>query len=124
MIKQSLPAVTDVTSSNFEPFIHSDKVVVVGFFEPADTASNQTFAALANSQRDDFIFGATNDAALAKDQGVDLPAVILYKKYDEGKTIYTGPFEAESLKEWTRKVSVPLMGEIGPDTYTGYLDSG
>ena len=124
MIKQSLPAVSLVTVENFDTFAKSDKVVIVGFFEADDTTSNQTFTAVANVQRDDFIFGATNDASLAESQGVKLPGVVLYKTYDEGKDIYAGEFELESLKAWTKQSAVPLMGEVGPETYTGYMESG
>jgi protein disulfide-isomerase A1 len=124
MIKQSLPPVSDVTSANIEAFIKSDKVVVVAFFDVADTASNQTFTAVANSLRDDFIFGATSDAELAKEQGVTPPGVVMYKSYDEGKADYDGPFEADAITDWTKKSAVPLFGEIGPESYAGYMESG
>ena len=124
MIKQSLPAVSIVTPAKFESFSTSDKVVVIGFFGADDTASNQTFAAVANAQRDDFLFGASNDAALAKEQGVSMPGVALYKTYDEGKTVYDGKFDQNALMGWTKQASVPLMGEVGPDTYAGYMESG
>jgi protein disulfide-isomerase A1 len=124
MIKQSLPAVSIVTADNFDTFTKSDKVVIVGFFSAADTASNETFTALANAQRDDFIFGASNDAALAKAQGVKLPGVVMYKSYDEGKTVNTGKFEQAPLQAWTKQSAVPLMGEVGPETYSAYMESG
>ena len=124
MIKQSLPAVSDVTAANFESFTTSDKVVVVGFFAADDTKSNQTFMELANAQRDDFIFGASNDASLAKEQGVSLPGVVMYKSYDEGKAVYDGKYEEAALQGWTKQAAVPLMGEVGPETYAGYMESG
>ena len=124
MTKQSLPAVSLVNAENFETFSKSDKVVIVGFFEAADTTSNETFTAVANAQRDEFIFGATNDATLAKEQEVELPGVVLYKSFDEGKVVYKGDFESESLEKWTKEASIPLMGEIGPETYSGYMESG
>lgn len=124
MIKQSLPAVTLVTSENFETFSTSDNVVVIGFFDASDKTSNETFTAVANSQRDELLFGATNDASIAKEQGVKQPAVVMYKTFDEGKAIHEGAFEEATLQAWTKQASVPLMGEIGPDTYSGYIESG
>lgn len=124
MIKQSLPAVTIVTSENIETFSKSDKVVVVGYFDAADVTSNQTFAAVANAQRNDFLFGASNDVALIKKEDVKIPAVVMYKTYDEGKTVYSGAFEQAPLQAWVKQTAVPLMGEISPDTYTGYIESG
>ena len=124
MIKQSLPAVSPITPENFETFTKSDKVVIVGFFNADDTTSNQTFSAVANTQRDDFLFGATNDESLAKAEGVKKPAVVMYKAYDEGKAVYTGAFEQVPLQTWAKQSAVPLMGEVGPETYTGYMESG
>jgi len=124
MIKQSLPAVTLVTSENLDSFSKSDKVVVIGFFAADDVASNQTFAQVANVQRDDFLFGASSDPALAEAQGVKQPGVALYKTYDEGKSVYDGKFEVAAIQGWTKQAAVPLMGEVGPETYTGYMESG
>jgi protein disulfide-isomerase A1 len=124
MIKQTLPAVTLVTPENFESFSKSDKVVIVGFFDADDATSNQTFTEVANTLRDDFLFGATNDKSLAKAEGVKNPAVVMYKTFDEGKTVHTGPFEQAPLQAWAKESAVPLMGEITPDTYSGYMESG
>lgn len=124
MIKQSLPAVTLVTAENFETFSKSDKVVVIGFFEADDKTSNETFTTVANAQRDDFLFGATNDASLAKQEGAKVPDVIMYKSYDDPKEDYEGKFDAAAIQAWTREMAVPIMGEVNPDTYTGYMTSG
>ena len=124
MIKQSLPAVTLVTPENFETFTKSDKVVIIGFFDAADKASNETFTAVANAQRDDFLFGATNDASLAKAEGAKVPDVVMYKSYDDPKEDYDGKFDAAAIQAWTKEMSVPIMGEVNPDTYTGYMSSG
>jgi protein disulfide-isomerase A1 len=123
MVKQTLPAVTLVTAENFESFIKSDKVVIVGFFDDSDSASNQTFAAVAKIQRDEFLFGATNDASLTKTEGVKKPGIVMYKSYDEGKAVFDGPFEEVPLEAWTKESAIPLMGEIGPETYATYMES-
>lgn len=124
MIKQSLPVVTLVTPENFETFKTSDKVVIVGFFDADDTASNQTFTSVANTLRDDFVFGATNDGSLATIESVKKPAVVMYKSFDEGKAIHTGAFEEVALQAWAKQSAVPLMGQVNPDTYSGYMESG
>ncbi|KAK7204280.1 thioredoxin-like domain-containing protein [Myxozyma melibiosi] len=123
MTKMSLPAVSLVTKDTLEGFKTSDDVVVVGFF--ADAEANKTFDAVANVFRESFIFGATNDDALATAEGVSMPAIVMYKNYDDAKTIYTGSaFTAEELGEFVRRESVPLVGEVGPSTFSGYMQSG
>jgi protein disulfide-isomerase A1 len=124
MIKQSLPAVTLVTSQNFETFTKSDKVVIVGYFDAADKTSNETFTGFANGQRDNFLFGASSDADLIAKEDVKVPGVVMYKTYDEGKAVFSGPFEGAPLEAWAKQTAVPLMGEIGPETYSDYMESG
>ena len=121
MTKQALPSVSDVTDKTLEDFKTADKVVVVAYFDSKDTASNATFAAVADSMRDTFLFGATSDAALAKAEGVKQPGIVLYKSFDEGKDVFDGTFDAESIEKFAKTSSVPLIGEVGPDTYANYM---
>ena len=121
MTKQALPAVSVLTSETFEEFKSSDKVVVVAFFDADDNTSNTTFSEVADTMRDDYLFGATNDAKLAKAEGVKVPGVILYKSFDEGKDAYDGKFEKDDISKFTKAAAIPLVGEVGPETYAGYM---
>lgn len=124
MTKQSLPAVSDLTLETFEAFSKSDKVVAIAFFDKDDTKSNTTFAEVANVLRDDFVFGATADATLAKAAGVKAPGLVVFKTFDEGKDVFDGKFDAEKLKDFIKSASIPLLGEIGPETYQSYMAAG
>ncbi|EMR61702.1 hypothetical protein MGN70_009838 [Eutypa lata] len=124
MVKQSLPAVSLLTSETLEDFKGTDKVVVVAYFESSDKASNETFTKVAESLRDSVPFGASSDSALAEAEGVKAPAIVLYKQFDEGKTVFTEKFEDETIKEFVKVASTPLIGEVGPDTYSGYMSAG
>jgi protein disulfide-isomerase A1 len=122
MTKQSLPAVSNIDDgASLKDFKASDSVVLVGYFGADDKGSNATFTAAANAMRDNYLFGATNDADLAKEDGVKQPSVILYKSFDEGKVVYDGKFEKEDIEAFAKKASTPLVGEVGPDTYQGYM---
>jgi len=122
MTKQSLPAVSLLTPDTIEEFKTADKVVLVAYFAADDKPSNETFTAFAEAMRDDFLFGATNDAALATAEGVTQPAVVLHKDFDEGKNTFADEFELEALKGFAKTASTPLVGEVGPETYTGYIE--
>lgn len=121
MTKQALPAVSILTSETLEDFKTADKVVMVAFYGADDTKSNSTFSEVAESLRDDYLFGATNDAALAEAEGVKQPSIILYKAFDEGKNTFTDKFDGEAITKFVKAVSIPLVGEVGPDTYAGYM---
>ena len=77
MTKQALPAVSTLTSDTLEEFKTADKVVLVAFFEADDKASNTSFSEVAESLRDDYLFGATNDATLAEAEGIKRPGIVL-----------------------------------------------
>ncbi|KAL7628851.1 protein disulfide-isomerase precursor [Parahypoxylon ruwenzoriense] len=124
MIKQSLPAVSLLTSDTLEDFKTADKVVLVAYIDASDKTSNETFTKIAEKHRDSYLFGATNDAALAEAEGVTAPAIVLYKQFDEGKATFTDKFEEEAIESFTKVASTPLIGEVGPDTYSGYMSAG
>lgn len=122
MTKQALPAVSVLEKSTLEDFKTADKVVLVAYFAADDKASNETFTTVANSLRDDYLFGATNDEALAKAEGVKFPSIVLYKSFDEGKNTFTEKFNKEAIEKFTKAAATPLVGEVGPDTYSGYME--
>jgi protein disulfide-isomerase A1 len=124
MTKQSLPAVSDVTKASIDEFKTADKVVLVAYFAADDKASNETFTSVANGLRDSYLFGATSDAELAKAEGVKQPALVLYKSFDEGKDTHTEAFEKEAIESFIKVASTPLVGEVGPETYSGYMAAG
>lgn len=121
MTKQALPAVSVLTSDTLEEFKTADKVVLVAFYEADDKASNTTFSEVADSMRDDFLFGATNDAALAEAEGVKRPGIVLYKTFDEKKNTFEEKFDVQAITSFTKTAAIPLVGEVGPDTYAGYM---
>ncbi|USP73330.1 Protein disulfide-isomerase [Curvularia clavata] len=124
MTKQALPAVSEVTKDTLEEFKTADKVVLVGYFAADDKASNETFTSVANGLRDNYLFGATNDPELAKAEGVKQPGLVLYKSFDNGKDIFSEAFEADAIRSFAKVSATPLIGEVGPETYSTYIAAG
>ncbi|OAA62619.1 protein disulfide isomerase [Niveomyces insectorum RCEF 264] len=124
MTKQSLPAVSFVTKENLEDFKKADKVVLVAYLKSDDKASNETFTKVAEKLRDSYPFGASNDAELAEAEGVSAPAIVLYKDFDEGKSVFTDKFDDAAIETFAKTAATPLIGEVGPETYSDYMSSG
>lgn len=124
MTKQSLPAVSPVTADNIEEFKTLDNIVIVGYLPSDDKKGNEAFNSLAESERDNFLFGSSDDAAVAKAEEVEQPSIVLYKDFDEKKAVYTGALDSESILAWVKVASTPLVGEVGPETYAGYIKAG
>ncbi|KAI9736885.1 MAG: protein disulfide-isomerase precursor [Claussenomyces sp. TS43310] len=124
MVKQSLPAVSILSKDTIEEFKTADKIVLVGYFDPDDKTWNETYTTVAESLRDSFLFGATGDATLAKAEGAAIPSIVLYKSFDEGKSVFDGKCDVASIETFAKTASMPLVGEIGPETYSGYMSAG
>lgn len=121
MTKQSMPAVSVLDSTTIEEFKTADKVVLVGYFAADDKASNQTYEKVASVHRDSYLFGATSSSELAEKEGVKQPAIVLYKSFDEGKNVFDKTFDVEDIETFAKTASTPLVGEVGPETYQGYM---
>ena len=121
MIKQSLPAVSMLDASSLDEFKSAEKVVMVAFLEADDKSSNETFTSVADLLRDKYLFGASHDKSLAEAEGVKQPAIVLYKQFDEGKNTYDEKFDQEKIEKFAKTSAVPLIGEVGPETYADYM---
>lgn len=121
MIKQSLPAVSTVDEANIDEFKTMDKIVVIGYMGSDDKADSETFTKFAESQRDNYLFASSNEPALAAKEDVKQPSLVLYKDFDEKKAVYDGKWTDEAILSWVKTASTPLVGVVGPETYSGYI---
>lgn len=125
MLRQSRPAVSEVSAASVDDFKTSDKVAVLGFFD--DKKSNTTFGNLAESLRDRYSFGASGDKALAKKLGVkSLPGAVVFKNFDNevDSAVFDGEkFNQKSLKSFVSREAFPTLGELGPNNYNDYVAS-
>lgn len=124
MTKQSMPAVSILDKGNFTNFKMEDKVVLIAYLDPEDKENLETYTKVADSLRDTFLFGAVFDPAVAEMDKVKAPAIVLFKSFDEGKVVYDGRIEVEEITDFAKTASVPLVGEVGPETYAGYIAAG
>ncbi|KAI9596340.1 thioredoxin-like domain-containing protein [Syncephalis fuscata] len=108
MKKQLLPEVSILKADDIEEFKDSDKVTV------------------AAGLRDSFVFGATFDKKVAKKVDIKkAPAVTVFQKFDDGRVNYEGKkFNEEELESFVKANSLPLLNELGPENFMGYIESG
>ena len=122
MTKAALPAVSEVETDKLEEFKKADKVVLVAYLAADDKKNAEVFTETANALRENYLFGSVKDADAAKAEGVKQPAIVLYKDFDEGKNTFDGKFDKTTITDFAKKAATPLVGEVGPDTYQGYMD--
>ncbi|KAI5279896.1 protein disulfide-isomerase precursor, partial [Ascosphaera aggregata] len=125
MIKQSLPAVTTVTTTEaLGEFKALDKITVVGYIAADDKASNELFSKIAEELRDSYPFAVTSQVSLADTDDTKFPAIVLYKDFDEKKNVFTGDFDEDAIKSFLKNAATPLIGEVAPETYQAYMSAG
>ena len=125
MKRLARPAVTKVTDDNIESFKEADSLVIVAFIDAEDEKSLQEFKGLAEAQKINYAFGVSSDEDVARAEGIEeFPAVVVYKTFEEARTVYPGEFSAPEITKFIARESVPILGEIGPETYSSYFRSG
>eukprot|EP01064_Diplonema_japonicum_P016597 TRINITY_DN245_c0_g1_i11.p1 TRINITY_DN245_c0_g1~~TRINITY_DN245_c0_g1_i11.p1 ORF type:complete len:484 (+),score=184.85 TRINITY_DN245_c0_g1_i11:61-1452(+) len=123
--KMSGPAVKDVADAAALADLRKEsEVVVVGFFNSAEDAEAKAFATLAKQNRADHVFAAVYSKDIASAEGVEAPAVVAYKQFDDEKEALVGDFDIEKVLPFVKAASFRLFAEIGPDNYKNYVSRG
>eukprot|EP00043_Microstomoeca_roanoka_P005529 m.56301 g.56301 ORF g.56301 m.56301 type:complete len:468 (+) comp13009_c0_seq1:288-1691(+) len=89
-------------------FTESAQVVIVGFFDKLEGDEYNTFIGAA-SDDEDLSYGVTTDSTAASNAGVSAPAVVLFKKFDEGKNVFDGDFTKGKIAEFVAAHKLPLV---------------
>lgn len=89
----------------------------------------EAFAEHANVARDSYLFGQYTESSLPDlPESVSLPAIILYKSFDEGHNVLPesalSNLHAEDLAEFIKTNSMPLFDEISPENFGAYAEQG
>jgi protein disulfide-isomerase A1 len=125
--RQSLPAVSEVTPTNHDEFIKSDKIVVVAYLPSSDSEPAPVFNTVAEKHRDDYLFGLSTDSANAEAAGVKPPAMVVYRTFDEPRTEFPHPvsgLSVEEISDWVNELAVPIIDEVNGENYAVYANSG
>ncbi|OLY79234.1 Protein disulfide-isomerase [Smittium mucronatum] len=123
MIKQSQPALSEVTSANFDDFSKSDRVVVISHYKK-DSPEQKVFEDLSSTLRDDFVFGYTYDDELASSKlGKDKPSITVFKSFAEPE-VYSGKFEENQITKFLNLAAVEVLAEISGENYNQFMKSG
>lgn len=126
MEKELLPPMIVVDAGNFEEFAGKD-IAGLALFESGDEATNQSYTAVANKHFHQLTFGSSSDKAVIAKLGVTkLPAFVIFSKYLEHPVVFDEDnegfaFEEQPIVTHLMRNSVEPGGEIGPETFRGYV---
>lgn len=116
LLKKTGPAAKEIDSvETAEAFLKENNVAVVGFFTNKESDEYKAFVAAANSI-DEYPFGVTNNADVFKNYEIEDGKVVLFKQFDDGKAIYDGKFEDDSIKKFVLSQAMPLVVDFNHDS--------
>jgi protein disulfide-isomerase A1 len=116
LLKKTGPAAKELeTVEAVEEFLKDNQVAIVGFFSDKDSDEYKAFVSAANSI-DEYPFGiSTNDDVFTKYE-TESGKVVLFKQFDEGKAVYDGAFDDDSIKKFILSQAMPLVVDFNHDS--------
>jgi len=114
VLRMSGPPSTKVTCSELRTKIEEDKFVLAFFGEASDPLFAD--AHLPYASRDDQLsFVHTNEDDCASEFGVELPAEVFFRKFDEPTVVYSGNPDRDELTRWATRLTIPTCFEFADD---------
>ena len=83
-------------------------MVVIGFFEDAESANTKAYLAAADSQ-DTIFFGIVTKKEVADSLDASFDSIVVFKQFDEGRATYDGEFVAEEIIKFVLAEQLPLL---------------
>lgn len=116
LLKKTGPAAKELSSvESAEEFIKDNNVVVIGFFGDVESEKAKAFMAAANAV-DEYPFAITSNADVFKKYETECGNIILFKQFDEGKTIFDGEFDEATIKKFVSSEAMPLIVDFNHDS--------
>ena len=108
-------------------FISSDRVVVVGFFRDQACPQYPILEAVARVLSSTLTFGAVTDLDGLPEElrniAGEAPKIVVFRKFEEPRVVYEGPFVSDDISEFVLTHSKPLVDDISPENYASYSKS-
>jgi protein disulfide-isomerase A1 len=105
-----------LTNSDDLKKFQSNDVAVLGLFKDLDGSAAQTFNKVAQAF-DTVAFAISSESSLFDEVKVKGDAaVVLFKKFDEGRNDFDGKFAEEDIKKFIHANQLPLVTEFSQET--------
>lgn len=119
--RQTSPTISTVTADSLQAFRSANDVTVVGHIPSDDNASFESFHSLAKVLRDDYLFGVSHDEALAEQDHVRIPSIVVYKALEQEKETLTLTGNVEGMVTAVQEAARLLVVEYLPELHENFL---
>ncbi|UJR28405.1 hypothetical protein I4U23_009645 [Adineta vaga] len=114
--KKTGPPADDLkTVDDLNKLKEAGDVVVIGAFKDTDGAAAAAFLQVAKTV-DGIPFGITSNKDVLKELEVSSDAIVLLKKFDEGRNELTSSIDESSIREFIQTNQLPLVVEFNSQT--------
>jgi len=116
LLKKTGPAAKTLESADDVKKFHEDaEVAVVGFFQDTTSDAAKEFLKAA-AAIDDYPFAIVSSADVAKANDVSGDAVVLFKKFDEGRNEQTADLTEADITKFVKSNALPLIVDFNHET--------
>lgn len=116
LLKKTGPAAKELeTVDAAKEFIEVNPVAVIGFFKDRESAEAKAFLAAAMAV-DEYPFALTSSDDVYAEYEAKCGAIVLFKKFDDGKVIFEGEATQENIKKFVMSESMPLLVDFNHDS--------
>lgn len=110
--KKTGPAATELsTIAEAEAFLAANEIAIVAFFKDRESDAAKAYLSVAGST-DGFQFAITSDDEVYAKYEAKCGSVVLFKPFDDKKSVFDGEHTAENLKKFVSVQSLPLIIEF------------
>jgi len=114
--KKTGPAAKTLESADdTKTFIEGADVAIIGFFKSADSDAAKEFLKAAGGI-DEYPFAIVTDSSIASENKVDGDAVVVFKKFDEGRADLQKDLTEESITKFVKGEALPLIVDFNHET--------
>lgn len=114
--KRTGPAATTIAdAAAVEALLESHEVAVIGFVKDVESDLAKVFLQAAEAV-DDIPFGICSHEDVFSKYQLDKDAVILFKKFDEGRSTFDGEVTKENMLDFIKSNQLPLVIEFTEQT--------
>lgn len=102
------PAQLLKTIEEAKDFSEKDDVVIIGYFEDENSDKAKAYTSAADSQ-DTLYFGIVTSKEVAEGMEATMDSIVVYKKFDDGRVVFDGEWDAESIVTFVLGEQLPLV---------------
>lgn len=108
------PAEMLETVEEAKEFTEKEDVVVVGFFEDAESDKAKVYINAADTQ-DTIYFGIVTSKEVAESLDATMDSIVVFKKFDEGRVTFAKEFTAENIVTFVLGEQLPLVAKFSDE---------